>query len=110
MKNVWYLAEFSIGEIRQYVKNRAKIYKYDVDEMLGLLEEVYLGLKKDNLWYEVDTDTTYEGAGWVSKPSEPVDPKNILNSRDELLNWVFGHEVYCEIGRQINLKRMKNEK
>ena len=93
-------------EIREYVINRCAD-RYDLDEMLELLEPTILQLKKENLWYEVDTCTVYKGAGWISKYSQAPEPEDILISREEVLEWVFGHEVYCDIARQINLRRMK---
>ena len=105
MKNTWKLGDFTRTEIREYITDRC-VDRYDLKEMLDLVESTYLQLQKDNLWYEVDTGITYKGAGWISKPSQSPDPEDILISREEVLKWVFGGEVYCDIARQINIRRM----
>jgi hypothetical protein len=110
MKNTWKLNDFTKVEIKEYVIERnLDSALYLPKQMLDLLDESYDSLVKDNLWYEVDTDMTYKGASWVSKPSQSPDDEDLLDSREEVLKWIFGHEVYCEIVRKINLERMENE-
>jgi len=106
MRNVWRLEEYEIEEIKEYIRIRWEKDRgrknYTLDDYYHHLWRVYHTFISERLHWVNDKEEMRVWNDWLSHPSYPADIEP-RTSKEEIRE-EFGHEIYCEINRLLNIK------